>query len=438
MKEDKAAILYFPFGDEYARTMTAIIAGVGEKLEIKQPRWSWFERERMEVTFTVDNGPVNAASGLYTVDIPASEVDAVTGYSWPTATSVWQHVVSGKNFYIQSKPDANTLVLKPVNSSTAVTLEDGDKFFYVGQTSPEKSGAPVAQYYFSTEFTVGTQNIRHSKDSSGNALYNQMWYNQLQNGVSVPYSNSQDIFDLQRIHNVSFVNQFLTNQLSNNLTDSESFNSLSSTEGMYDGLLATIQSRGQVEDTGGAPDVTDFYALEAKLSKQDGDIRDYAVWMPGLVFNQVSTSMLEYLKQTNIATTNQTMVDVYYDGNMSTENMRTTLDFQTLTFGGKNFHLTRFSVLDNPQTFNSTAQATNPWQNYAFFIPVGKGANDGNGMLGKYVRIVHKPQRFMKMWDTGAMANQNKTRVDELAIDILSEYSVAFINANNYGLFYKA
>lgn len=81
----------------------------------------------------------------------------------------------------------------------------------------------------------------------------------------------------------------------------------------------------------------------------------------------------------------------------------------------------------------------NPWQDKAWFIPVGSDASDGNkndDSLGKYVRLVHKPGRYRKMWYTGAMADRNQTRVDELNIDILSEYAFAFINAIKYGRFH--
>jgi len=440
MKADKAATLFFPYGDEYARTMTAMRSGIGQMQEIKQARWSWFERERMEVPFTV--ATVANASGVYTVTIPSDEVDPSTNESWPTETSVWQHVESGLNFYISDKPSSNTLVLKPVDTATAplISIIAGDTFFYVGQTSPERSNGPVPQYYFSTEYTVGTQNIRHAKQSTGNALFNQLWYDQLQSGVAMPYSNSQDVVDLQRMHNVSFINSFFTNQLSNNLSTAESFNSTSSTEGLFNGLLPTINDRGQTEATGGNPGVSDFYALEAQLSKQDGSVRNYSVWMGGQVFSQISQNMLSYLQQTYVDTTVQEYRDLFYDGTMDTNSMKTTLDFQFLTFNGKNFGLSRVGILDNPQTFNAGAglQASKPWQNYAFFIPLGSGANDGNGNLGKYVRICHKPQRFMKMWYTGAMSpNGNQTRTDELNIDILSEYTLAFLMANNYGLLKK-
>lgn len=441
MKEDKSATLFFPYGDEYAKTMTALRTGIGQMQTIAQPRWSWFERERMEVPFTVES--VANASGVYTITIPSDEVDPSTGYSWPTPTSIWQHVESGLNFYIDDKPSQDTLVVKPVDNTDAslISIVAGDTFFYIGQTSPERSTGPQPQYYFSTQYTVGTQNFRHAKQSSGNSLFNQMWVDQLQNGVAVPYSNSQDVVDLQRIHNVAFINQFFANQVSNNLSDAESFNATSSTTGLYDGLLQTTLNRGQKEDTGGNPDETDFYALEAKLSKQDGSVRNYAVWMPGAVFAQISQNMLEYLKQTYIDTTVREFSDLFYDGSYGTDGMKTTLDFKYMTFQGKNWGMTRLGILDNPQLFNagSGSQATKPWQNYAFFIPLGNGATDGMGNLGKYVRVLHKPQRFMKMWYTGAMSPQgNQTRVDELSIDILSEASIAFLMANNYGLFYKA
>ncbi len=444
MMEDKAATLYFPFGDQGARTMTAIRNGVGQLQQIKQARWSWFEEDRAEVPFTVQS--VTNASGVYTVTIPSDEVDPDTGYSWPNKFDVFQHVESGRNFYISDKPAEDELVIKPVDNTNAnlISIVAGDTFFYIGQVSKEGSSEVIPKYYFSTEYTVGTQIVRHNEQSTGSALFNQLWYDQTQAGVSIPYSNSQDVMKLQRIHNVAFVNSFFANQLSNNLTASENFNTTSATNGMYNGLYNTTFSRGQKQDTGGTPSVSDFYALEALLSQQDASIRSYSVWTPGAVYAQISQAMLAYLQQTYVDTTVQEYRDLFYNGSLDTNSMRTTLDFQYMTFQGKNFGLSRVDLLDNPQTFNSGtgAQSTKLWQNVAFFIPLGNGANDGNGNLGKYVRICHKgdtSSRFMKMWYTGAMSpNGNQTITDELRIDILSEYTVGFLMANNYGMFYKA
>jgi hypothetical protein len=444
MMEDKSATLYFPFGDQNARTITAIRNGIGQLQQIKQARWSWFEEDRAQVPFTVES--VTNASGVYTITIPSDEVDPATGNSWPNKFDVFQHVESGRNFYISDKPAADELVVKPVNNTGAnlISIVAGDTFFYIGQVSKEGSTEVIPKFYFSTEYTVGTQIVRHNEQSTGSALFNQLWYDQLQSRVSIPYSNSQDVMKLQRIHNLAFVNSFFANELSNNLSAAENFNTTSATEGMYNGLYKTIFGRGQKQDTGGTPGVSDFYALEALLSQQDSSIRSYSVWTGGAVYSQVSQAMLEYLKQTYVDTTVQEYRDLFYNGSLDTNSMRTTLDFQYMTFQGKNFGLSRIDILDNPTTFNagSGLQTTKPWQNVAFFIPLGNGADDGNGNLGKYVRICHKgdtTSRFMKMWYTGAMSpNGNQTAEDTLRIDILSEYTLGFLMANNYGMFYKA
>lgn len=434
MKADKNATLMFPFGDEDMKTMTALLEAFGNKEIAKQPTKYWFEQNRQEALMTVDNGPVTKTSGLYTVQIPTTEVDTSTGFSWPAATDVWEHAVSGAKFYIQSKTNASTFVLKPLLASTNVTLGDNEKLFYVGQLSPERSSAPDPKYYFSTQYSVDLGIVRHSKDSSGSALFNQMWTTQTESGIQTPFSNSRDVTDLQRTHTVAMVNTFLTGVEADNLSVSESF-------GSYNGIDVSIVGRGQREDTGGNPDETNFYDLENLLSQQDASVRNYSVLMPGQVFRQIQTNMLDYLKQTNIATTTRELHDIFYGGDVSMETLRTTLDFQALTLNGKNFALTRLGILDRPTAFNSTAQATNPWQNKAIFIPVGQtSVNYGNGEegVGKYVRLYHKPERFMRMTYSGMMADKNQTRVDELAIDIISEYAFAFPCINKFGEFYKA
>jgi len=432
MKEDIASTLFFPYGDQSMRAMSSIINAFGQRQEVYQPTWNWFEQDRKEVSFS-SNGNVNIASGEYIVTLPTDEVDPNTGYSWPSEQDVWEHARTGAKFLVRSKPAGDTLVLKPTRSEYAtVTILAGDTFFYVDNTSPEKSGPPAPKYYFSTKYSVDLKISRHDKDSSGSALFNQMWYTTLQNGYATPYSNSTDVIDLQRTHTVGQVNSFLAGSTSDNLSLSEEF-------GSFDGLNTTIENRGQSEDTAGNPTVEDFYALENRLSQQDDGVRNYVVLMAGYMFQKIEQNLLEYLKQTNIATTNQELNQAFFGDGMTTEMMRTTLDFKGLTLQGKNFALTRLGLLDNPTMYNSMAQATNPWQNYAFFLPVGSDANDGNGNIGKYVRLVHKPERFQRMVYTGLMSNKgNQTRTDELAIDIISEYAYAFLCANRYGRLYNA
>jgi len=116
--------------------------------------------------------------------------------------------------------------------------------------------------------------------------------------------------------------------------------------------------------------------------------------------------------------------------------MSSTYSFNNLVFNNKNFGLVRMGIFDNPQTFNVTGSN---WTNYAVFLPMtSQGVDDGIGNMGKYIRLAHKPGAFMNMWQTGGRASANKTDQWNLGIHIVSEIAFKFINANKYGLLYKA
>lgn len=429
LKDDFDAVAYLPFGDEYWDAMNQIMNAIGNREIAKQNIVKWFERTRQEVPFTVDNGPVSISSGQYTVDIPASEVDATTGYSWPIKHEIWRHAPSGTLFQIVSKPDANTLVLRPLDSTFTANLADGDKFFYVGVSVPENSDNQDSKYVFDTLYSAKVQTFRHDNISSSQALYNQLWYTQLENGTQLPYSNSNDVIYLQREHQVAIVNTFLAGKSDNNLSSTTSFQTT-------DGLIPTIFSRGQTQDSGGDIDELDFYALEAKLTGQDGSIKNYMVWTTGSTSAQIEQNMQAYNANVNIQLNKIQMEKTFWGEGQYADLMRTTYSFNNLVFNNKNFGLVRMGIFDNPQTFNVTGSS---WADYAVVIPLtSQGVDDGLGNMGKYVRLAHKPGAFMAMWETGAKAASNKTSVYQLQLHIASEIGFKFVNANKYGIFYQA
>jgi hypothetical protein len=428
LKDDFDAVAYLPFGDEYWDAMNQIMNAIGNREIAKQPSVKWFEMTRQEVPFTVD-GPVTGVAGAaVTVTLDATDVQTIGGtpYSWPAANEIWRHAVSGKLYQVTSKPAANSLVLNPVLSTTVTSIADGDKFFYVGVSVKENSGAQAAKFTFDTLHTAKLQTMRHDGLSSSESLYNQLWYSQLENGVQTPYSNSRDIIYLQREHQVAIVNTFLAGQTDNNLASSTSFQTT-------EGLIPTILSSGQTESTGGNPDETDFYALEAKLTTQDASIKNYMVWTTVNTSADIEKNMLDYNKNANITLNKVQMEKTFWGEGAYADLMKSTYSFNTLVFNNKNFGLVRMGIFDNPQTFNTTGST---WADYAVFLPLSQGGvDDGLGNMGKYIRLCHKPGAFMNMWQTGGRAAANKTDVWQLGIHIVSELAFKFINANKYGMF---
>lgn len=436
LKDDFDAVAYLPFGDEYWDAMNQIMNAIGNREIAKQPSVKWFEMTRMEVPCTSANAEAAPGAGLpVTINLPSTEIQNLGSkyYVWPALKEIWRHAKTGTLYQVtgKSSPSSATqdITFTPVLSSTNNAIAAGDKFFYVGVSVPENSTAQESKYVFDTLHTAKLQTFRNDAKSSSEALYNQLWYSQLENGVQTPYSNSRDIIYLQREHQVAIVNTFLAGQTDDNLSSTNSFQTTQ-------GLIPTIISEGQLEDTGGNISETDFYALEAKLTSQDASIKNYMVWTTGTTSADIEQTMLTYNKNANITLNKTQMEKTFWGEGAYADLMRTTFSFNNLVFNNKNFGLVRMGIFDNPQTFNVTGSN---WANYAVFLPLSQGGvDDGLGNMGKYIRLCHKPGAFMNMWQTGGRAAANKTSTWELGVHIVSEIGFKFINANKYGMFYDA
>jgi hypothetical protein len=440
LKADFDAVAYLPFGDEYWDAMNQIMNGIGNREIAKQQIVNWFEMNRMEVPFTCDNGPVaiSGVTGNYTVTLPSSEVDQTTGYSFPIPNEIYRAATTGALFQIVSKtaskvsPFATSVVLRPLSTATTAAILDNEKFFFVGVSVEENSGAQDPKFVFDTKYSAKLQTFRNDALSSSEALYNQLWYSQLENGTATPYSNSRDIIYLQREHQVGIVNTFLAGQTNTN-TGMNGYQ-------FTNGLIPTIQTSGQtVACSGGAGsgfDVDDLYALEAKLSKIDGSVKNYMVWTSGQSSSVIEKTLLDYNKNANISINKVQMEKTFWGEGAYADLMSSTYSFNNLVFNNKNFGLVRMGIFDNPQTFNVTSTAgDNPWPGYAVFLPMtSQGVDDGLGNMGKYIRLAHKPGAFMNMWQTGGRAAANKTDKWQLGVHIVSEIAFKFINAQKYGL----
>ena len=436
LKDDFDAVAYLPFGDEYWDAMNQIMNGIGNREIAKQQIVNWFEMNRMEVPFTVGTLPSGSPLGSLIVGLPASEVDTLTGYSFPIANEIWRHAKSGDLYQIINKRvigGVTQLTIRPLDGAvtpgTSVALDD--TFFYVGVSVKENSGAQDPKFIFDTKYSAKLQTFRNDALSSSEALYNQLWYTQLENGTATPYSNSRDIIYLQREHQVAIVNTFLAGAPADN-TGLNGYQ-------FANGLLPTIQSSGQVVDCSSPTtgiDVGDFYALEAKLAKIDGSVKNYMVWTSGQSSSAIEQTLLEYNKNANISINKVQMEKTFWGEGAYADLMSSTYSFNNLVFNNKNFGLVRMGIFDNPQTFNvDPGNGTNPWPGYAVFLPMtSQGVDDGLGNMGKYIRLAHKPGAFMNMWQTGGRAAANKTDVWQLGVHIVSEIAFKFINAQKYGL----
>lgn len=434
LKEDFDAVAYLPYGDEYWDAMNQIMNAVGNREVAKQPTVRWFEMTRQEVPFTVDETISVTSSGV-AVELAGTDVVTVGSgrYVWAAVNEVYRHAKTGALVQVIGKtipvaPNPVTLTLKTLKSAS-ISVTQGDKFFYIGVSVPENSSAQESKYTFDTLHSAKIQTMRHDSKSSSEALYNQLWYSQIENGVQTPYSNSRDVLYLQREHQVSIVNSFLGMETDTTLTTDESFQTTT-------GLIPSIIGSGQVHDAAGFVDSSDFYTLEAMLTSQDASIKNYMVWTTGKTSANIEQAMFEYNKNANISLNKIQMEKTFWGEGQYADLMRSTYSFNNLVFNNKNFGLVRMGVFDNPQTFATT---NSNWNDYAVFLPLSSGnIDDGLGNMGKYIRLCHKPGAFMNMWQTGGRASANKTEKWELGIHIVSEIGFKFVNANKYGMFINA
>jgi len=448
LMEDFDAVAYLPFGDEYWDAMNQIMNAVGNREIAKNPKVRWFEMTRMEAPITV----TATGAGPYTVTLDPANVQTIGGvdYSWPAVGDIWRDASTGALYQITAKSAANTVTMAALITTGAAA--PAGLMFYVGNSAPENGGAYASKFTFDTVHTSPLQTFRNDTTSSSEALYNQLWYSQLESGVSTPYSNSRDIIYLQREHQVALVNTFFTGVPST----ATGYNSTISTTSFQttQGLVNAIQNNQSgsnggglttVVPTGGTPDVTDFYTMEAALTSQDGSVKNYMVWASGYMQSLMEQNLFGSANvvtnnplQLNVQVNKVQMEKTFWGEGAYADLMSKTFSFNNLVFNNKNFGFVRMGVFDNPTMFGVGATAAdNAWKNYAFFIPLSTngGVDDGIGNMGKYIRLCHKPGAFMNMWQTGGRAAANKTDVWQLGVHIVSEVAYKFVNANKYGLF---
>lgn len=456
LQEDFDSVAYLPFGDEYWDAMNQIINAIGNREIAKMPRVRWFEMTRMELPIQTTAAAVtgNAANG-FVATLTAAAVTTVGGnsYMWPTVGDIWRTVGAGALFQVvATNPATPSITLRPFDSTlTSASLPANGFLHYVGNSVAENSTPQGSKFTFDTVNTTFLQTFRNDVISSSEALYNQLWYSQLENGVQTPYSNSRDIIYLQREHQVALVNTFFagvpTGAANYNLPSAASFQTT-------EGLLYAIQNNGSgtnggsntIVSTSGTPDVTDFYSMEAALASQDGSVKNYMVWTSGYMqslleqnlFGTAGPASANNPLNLNVAINKTEINKTFWGEGAYADLMSRTYSFNSLVFNNKNFSFIRMGIFDNPTMFgagpNTTATA---WKNYAFFIPLSTNGrvDDGIGNMGKYIRVCHKPGAFMNMWQTGGRAASNKTSTWQLAVHCVSELGYKFVNANKYGLF---
>ena len=147
------------------------------------------------------------------------------------------------------------------------------------------------------------------------------------------------------------------------------------------------------------------------------------------------------MANTNLSNTAITYAEHAFGSSEKIKGMESTFGFNKIILSGKEFYIRKLSLLSDPRTYNIQGVVNNPFQDLGYLIPMGKGRiqdGKGNSLLAPYISVKNRSygeDRYMRIFETGAMANQNKTRKDELVVDCITDFGYDFACINKFGAF---
>ncbi len=429
--------LYKPYGEQGADLMLEMLAQPNGYEIVGNNTGEWFEEDRFHMYAGV-NANVAAPGAGQSINfvIPASEVDPTTGLVYPVVGNLIMHSTTKAQYIIDSINQTTRVVRAvPTLSTTNQALTAGDKFIVYSDSRAEGSDGPNAQFSGVTSYNWNTQIIRTSMLASGTVLSTEL---KAVEGVNGGRGGTYGQFyrGMEYRNLLYMTGAFIFGAKQNN-PDVETL-SLSTT----DGLDVSITQRGQNIDTSGADiDETSFYAMTDLLETQ-GANTNYTFWGSKKRVDEIEVNFKDYLTNTNLGATAQMYAEYAFGDATKIKGLEATFAFNQITIGGRNFFIRKLGILSDPRTYNIAGVTNNPFQDLAYLIPMGKTEvknNKGAGVLVPYVTVKNHSyggfDRYMRIWETGAMANNNKTRKDELVVDCLTDCGYQFAAVNQFGAF---
>lgn len=398
---------------------------------------SWFEEDRFAMFASVNaNVAAPGAGAAITFVIPLSEVDTTTDRVYPVVGNLLMHSTTKAQYVIQSiNQSTRAVTAVPLLASTNQALAAGDKFIVYSDTRTEGSDGPDPQFSGVTEYTWNTQILRTAMNISGTALTTQL---KAVEGVNGGKGGTYGQFyrGMEYRNLLYMTGAFLFGAKQDN-PDAETL-SLSTT----DGLDISISQRGQNIDTAGADiDETSFYSMTDLLETQ-GATTNYTFWGSKKRVDEIEINFKDYLTNTNLGATAQAYAQYAFGSSDKIKGLEATFAFNQITIGGRSFFIRKLGILSDPRTYNIAGVTNNPFQDLAYLLPMGTTAvrnAQGNVSIAPYVTVKNHSfggaDRYMRIWETGAMADSNKTRKDELIVDCLTDCGYQFAAVNQFGAF---
>lgn len=425
--------LYKPFGNQNADFMLELLAQPSAYEVVGNTTGEHFEEDRFHTFLSVNANVAAPGAGLaMTFVVPAGQL--VDGLPYVVEGNVLMDSFTKAQFVVSVVNGANVTIVPTQSTTNQALTAASTKFIIFTDTRVEASEGPDAQKSGVTSYDWQTQIIRTAASMSGTALTTSLKAVTGQNGgkggVYSEYTRQMEFRNLLYCTGALLFGAKQTN------TAVESFSL-----GLTDGMDTVISQRGQNIDTAGADiDETQFYAMTDLLVTQ-GDTQAYTMWASKKRTDEIEINFKDYLANTNLNNTVQTYAEFAFGSSDKIKGLESTFTFNKIILSGKEFYIRQLSILNDPTTYNISGVTNNPFQDLAYIIPMGVTNvmdKKGNSVLSPFVSVKNHSEgenRYMRIWDTGAMSASNKTRKDELIVDCLTDFGYQFACVNQFGAF---
>jgi hypothetical protein len=365
-----------------------------------------------------------------TFAVPAGQL--VDGVPYVVAGNVLMDSATKARFVVTEVNGANVTII-PSILGTNQGVTTSTKFIIFTDTRVEASEGPDAQKSGVTSYSWHTQTIRNAVSMSGTALTSALKTEGLNGGKGGVYSEYTRQLEYRNLLYCTGALLFGAQQ-TNPAVEQFSL-------GMTDGLDTVVFQRGQNIDTAGAAiDETQLYAMTDLLVTQ-GDAQAYTMWGSKKRTDEIEINFKEYLANTNLGNTAMSYAEFAFGSSDKIKGLESTFTFNKIILSGKEIYIRQLSMLNDPTTYNIQGVTGNPYQDLAYIIPMGvAGVMDkkGDSVLSPFVSVKNHSQgedRYMRIWETGAMSQNNKTRKDEVIVDCLTDFGFQFACVNQFGAF---
>lgn len=424
--------LYKPFGNQNADFMLELLAQPSAYEIVGNTTGEHFEEDRFHAFITpAGTGTPSGPGESVTFNVSAGQL--VDGLPYVVEGNLVMDSKT-KAQYVVSVVNGAAVTIVPLDPLTEESVTTSTRLIIYSDTRVEASEGPDAQKSGVTSYDWQTQIIRTAASMSGTALTSTLKAVTGQNGgkggVYSEYTRQMEYRNLLYCTGALLFGAKQTNP------DVELFSL-----GTTDGLDTVVSQRGQNIDTAGADiDETQFYAMTDLLVTQ-GDTQAYTMWASKKRTDEIEINFKDYLANTNLSNTVQTYAEFAFGSSDKIKGLESTFTFNKIILSGKEFYIRQLSILNDPTTYNISGVTNNPFQDLAYIIPMGVTNvmdKKGNSVLSPFVSVKNHSEgenRYMRIWDTGAMSASNKTRKDELIVDCLTDFGYQFACVNQFGAF---